>query len=79
LQKIGGTTVWAIFHKLIWLSRINMFFNYTETSLMWGYFFRDIKYAISFDKQNGLGHLLGDFIKNSSGHPAPFIESRDKE
>jgi hypothetical protein len=32
-----------------------------------GYFFLHVR--INFD-ENGLGHILGDFFSNSSGHPA---------
>jgi hypothetical protein len=42
---------------------------------LWATFVNGKIYVLpNFDK-NGLGHILGDFLTNSSGHPAHFVQS----
>jgi hypothetical protein len=44
------------------------FDKYKSSSQFWATFVHGKGYAVILTK-NGLGHILGDFFKNSSGHP----------
>jgi hypothetical protein len=57
------------------LLRAGFFRNYRSSAHYWTIFLHLISYIFILSK-NGLGHILGDFFTNSSGHPAGRAFSR---
>jgi hypothetical protein len=68
-----GDQIGRIFAHWVIVYLGNFFLTFRSCPHVWGSFLPLLRFAL-FRQKIGLGHILGDFFKNSFGHPVSQLD-----